>query len=176
MQKYYHYYTNLLGLFAICGLLIAAIAIQFVENEPACPLCLLQRMCFTAVGLTFALNLRLGINSANYGLIILSALLGLFISTRQILLHILPSEPGFGMAIFGLHLYTWAAITFILVIIYGAISLLIPIAPLKEGNQNKLVSFVIGLLLLITLTNLVITFGECAFFECPDNPTSYPYL
>ena len=55
-------------------------------------------------------------------------------STRQILLHILPVDKGYGEPILGLHLYTWALITFEIVILFcGAASMLnryaVPLAP-----------------------------------------------
>ena len=34
------------------------------------------------------------------------------ISTRQILLHITPGDPGYGSVVLGLHLYTWALLIF----------------------------------------------------------------
>lgn len=38
-------------------------------------------------------------------------------STHQILLHIAtPGDPGYGPAVMGLHLYTWAFVTFAIAI------------------------------------------------------------
>jgi hypothetical protein len=43
---------------------------------------------------------------------IIAALLGSVAAGRQILLHMLPGDPGFGAPAFGLHLYTWCFIAF----------------------------------------------------------------
>ena len=45
-------------------------------------------------------------------MMILGALLGMVMSTRQVLLHIKPGDPGYGGTVLGLHFYTWALITF----------------------------------------------------------------
>jgi hypothetical protein len=45
--------------------------------------------------------------------VIIAALLGAAISARQILLHILPGDAGFGSAFLGLHFYSWAFLFFV---------------------------------------------------------------
>jgi hypothetical protein len=40
------------------------------------------------------------------GMAVAAAVLGAVAAGRQILLHILPSDQGFGSPVFGLHLYT----------------------------------------------------------------------
>ena len=37
-------------------------------------------------------------------------------SGRQVLLHILPGDPGYGGEVLGLHLYSWAFIVFATII------------------------------------------------------------
>ena len=73
----------------------------------------------------------------SYGLMIVGAMLGATMSTRQIELHILPGDAGYGEAVLGLHLYTWALITFVVVIAYCAIMLMffanVPVAPGGKG-------------------------------------------
>ena len=48
---------NLLGLLGVSLVLLVAFYYQLFLNELPCPLCLLQRGCFVALGIGFALNL-----------------------------------------------------------------------------------------------------------------------
>ena len=41
---------------------------------------------------------------------ILASLVGSAASIRQILLHIVPPDPGYGPPILGVHLYSWALV------------------------------------------------------------------
>ena len=52
---------NALGMLAVCLVLILAFAYQFALYELPCPLCLLQRVGFVAVGFGLGLNLLYGI-------------------------------------------------------------------------------------------------------------------
>jgi hypothetical protein len=54
---------------------------------------------------------------------ILASLVGSAASIRQILLHIVPPDPGYGPPIFGLHLYSWALVVFACLIASSAIGL-----------------------------------------------------
>ncbi|EOG2476967.1 TPA: disulfide bond formation protein B [Serratia marcescens] len=71
-----------------------------------CPLCQLQRVGLVAIGLGFMMNLRWGVRPSHYGVVLTGA-----VATRQVLLHVLPGDPGFGSAFLGLHFYTWAVVT-----------------------------------------------------------------
>ena len=108
---------NAVAILGICGLLIGAYYIQFVKGEFPCPLCLLQRVAMLGVALGAMMNLRFGIHPAHYGISILSAVLGACISARQILLHINTPGSGYGSPVFGMHLYTWALIAFIVAVV-----------------------------------------------------------
>ena len=54
---------------------------------------------------------------------ILASLVGSAASIRQILLHIVPPDPGYGPPILGLHLYSWALVVFACLIASSAIGL-----------------------------------------------------
>ena len=54
----------------------------------------------------------------------LAAIAGAAFATRQVLLHIMPGDPGYGSAIFGFHYYTWAVIGFCVAIVAIAAILL----------------------------------------------------
>ena len=92
---------NLLALLAICGSLLAAFYYQIAFNELPCPLCQLQRVALTLVGIGMMLNIRFGASNVHYAMILASALVGAATSMRQILLHIAPGDQGYGSALFG---------------------------------------------------------------------------
>jgi disulfide bond formation protein DsbB len=167
---------NALSLYALSGVLIAAFAMQFARNELPCPLCLLQRafMCALAVGPI--LNLRFGPRPSHYALSMLAALAGATVSIRQILLHILPGDPGYGSATFGYHYYTWAFILFAVAIGLLALMLLLDgqFDPREtEPAPGALARTAILLAIGLTAANILSTLAICGFAECPDNPVRY---
>lgn len=84
------HHLNALALLGVGGVLAAAFGLQFVLHELPCPLCLLQRAAFIAVGIGFLLNVRFGSSPAHYGVVLVSAVAGAAMSLRQVLLHIVP--------------------------------------------------------------------------------------
>jgi len=97
---------NTLGLYAISVVLLEAFVFQITLQELPCPLCLLQRVAFTALAVGPILTLRYGPKPSHYGLTIIAALAGAGIASRRVLLHIQPGDPGFGSSILGYHFYT----------------------------------------------------------------------
>jgi len=173
-----HHLGNLLGLLFICIALTVAFIDQISAHDLPCPLCLLQRACFIAVGIMLGMNLYYGIKTSHYGFMLFAGFLGLAISVRQLYLHINFGDPGYGDEIFGLHFYAWAAICFIAILAAIASALIlekgfISINPIVIGWPEKAV--IIVFILLIS-ANLFSTFFECGFTACPDNPVSYELL
>jgi disulfide bond formation protein DsbB len=168
---------NALGLIAIDTVLALAFIDQLWFRDLPCPLCILQRVGFTAAGVGLALNLVFGPRPSHYGMTILGAAVGAAISTRQILLHIVPGTGAYGNAIFGLHLYTWAFIAFALMIIGCAILLLDdrqfarPEPWSSRLSVLPLSAFVVFLALAVG--NVLSTLLICGMGFCPDNPTQY---
>src|SRR5258707_15867760 len=115
---------NALGLYAIALVLVAAFAGQILLNELPCPLCLLQRVLFSLLAIGRILNIRFGPRPSHYALSLLAAVVGATVSARQILLHIMPRDPGYGSALLGYHYYTCAFIAFVAPIVLIAILLL----------------------------------------------------
>src|SRR5260370_4507879 len=115
---------NALGLYGIALVLVAAFAGQILLNELPCPLCLLQRVLFSLLAIGPILNIRFGPRPSHYALSLLAAVVGATVSARQILLHIIPRDPGYGSALLGYHYYTWAFIAFVAAILLIAIVLL----------------------------------------------------
>ena len=112
---------NALGLIAVDTLLVIAFVDQLWFRDLPCPICILQRAGFVAAGFGIALNLLFGPRPSHYGMTILGAAVGAAIAMRQILLHIVPDSGSYGNAVFGMHLYTWAFIGFVLMIIGSAV-------------------------------------------------------
>ena len=71
---------NALGLAGCSGILLVAFLYQFGLGELPCPLCLLQRAAFSAVGLGLVLNVCFGPRPAHYGIVVLGAVADLAIA------------------------------------------------------------------------------------------------
>lgn len=169
---------NLLGLLFICIALLIAFVDQVSAHDLPCPLCLLQRACFIAIGMMLAMNLFYGIKTVHYGFMLFSGLLGLAISVRQLYLHVSPGDAGYGDIFWGLHFYAWAAICFIVILAAIASALILE----KGFNSSTSITahradtiLIIGFILLIA-ANLFSTLFECGFSACPDNPVTYEFL
>ena len=115
---------NALSLYAVALVLAAAFAAQFILHELPCPLCLLQRILFAALAVGPILNIRFGPRPSHYAMSLLAAVAGAVASTRQVLLHIMPGDAGYGSALLGYHYYTWALLGFIAAIVLLAAILL----------------------------------------------------
>src|ERR1700727_1921183 len=115
---------NALSLYALALVLAAAFAAQLLLHELPCPLCLLQRIQFAMLAIGPILNVRWGPRPSHYALSLLAAVVGMAFSTRQILLHIMPGDAGFGTEMLGYHYYTLALIGFAAAIVLLAIVLL----------------------------------------------------
>jgi disulfide bond formation protein DsbB len=79
-------------------MLAAAFAAQFALHELPCPLCLLQRILFAVLAIGPIMNIRWGPRPNHYALSMLAAIAGAVVSTRQVLLHIMPGDGGYGSA------------------------------------------------------------------------------
>jgi len=173
---------NALALLGICAILIGAYYIQFVKGELPCPLCLLQRLALLGVAFGAMMNLRFGIHPTHYGISLLSAVLGAIISARQILLHMNTPGGGYGSAVYGMHLYTWALIIFVVAIVLIGLMLFsdTQYEDFDDFKSTKevgwIATIIFFLVVLITAGNVATTYLECGFQQCPDNPTSYIIL
>jgi disulfide bond formation protein DsbB len=169
---------NALSLYGVAAVLAAAFAAQFILNELPCPLCLLQRIMFTALAIGPILNVRFGPRPSHYALSLLAALIGAMVSTRQVLLHIMPGDAGYGSAMLGYHYYTWALLGFVAAIVLLAMILLFDKqfdgtrTPPASAFARTAVWLVIGL----TALNVISTLLECGLSACADNPVVYELL
>lgn len=85
-----------LGAAACAGLLGFGYYLQFVQNLEPCPLCILQRLAFMALGLSFLIGALIGPGRIGTrivaGLGLLFADLGAAIAGRQVWLQSLPAD------------------------------------------------------------------------------------
>ncbi len=173
----------------IVTVLLGAYVVQFGFHEYPCPLCLLQRMAMmlSALGPAAMLAAIHGprrydwdLMTFAYGSAVVSALLGMCISSRQVLLHILPGDPGYGSAVMGLHLYTWADVVFLVVIAVSGFTMIFAPAlqiARRSGPRPMISKIVLGAFLLVIAANVVTTFVESGFnLFLPDDPTSYELI
>jgi disulfide bond formation protein DsbB len=179
MSRAFALTLNALGLYALAAVLAGAFAAQWLLHELPCPLCLLQRLQFTLLAIGPILNLRFGPRPSHYALSLLAAVVGAAFSTRQVLLHILPGDAGYGTALFGYHYYSLALIGFAVAIVLLAAMLLFDrqfeadnarVAP--GAFATTAVWLVIGL----TAANVASTLLECGFGACAENPVVYELL
>ncbi|MGI9163507.1 MAG: disulfide bond formation protein B, partial [Mycobacterium sp.] len=148
--------------------MLSAFFIQFVKGEFPCPLCMLQRygMILATIGALFVImqarrgTLTIARYAQGLGMGLIAVLAGASVSVRQIELHILPGDPGYGEPFLRLHLYTWAFVTFAIVMIYiGAMLMLmpkgIPAAPAAGSAGWKLSTAIIWLFIAVVAANVV---------------------
>ena len=170
---------NTLALYAISGVLLFAFYWQFAYDELPCPLCLLQRVAIAALAVGPILTIRHGPKPSSYGLVIIAALLGGAIAARQILLHIMPGDAGFGSAFLGAHFYTWAFLFFVSAILAAGVMLTFDkqFAPeAKAPRIGTIEGLAIWLIIGLTALNAASALLECGFSGCPGNPVRYELL
>ncbi len=171
-----------LNVWVLVLILAAGFGVQLTAGEPPCPLCVLQRIALMlcALGpLYVLLQNRSGALTCRdlaigNGIAIVSALVGAAISARQVLLHILPGDPGFGSPLLGLHLYTWCLIAFICQIAASGL-MLIGTAWLAEQPVSWRTTNVTAIAFIaIVSANLVSVIVEAGLhWDLPSNPTGY---
>lgn len=170
------------NILVITGVLSGSLFIQTVWGEYPCPLCMVQRisMMLCALGQVYILS-RFSTEkrfdwkdfATGHALTLFAALGGLAMSARQILLHIVPPDPGFGSAILGFHLYTWGLLVFLAEILAVAINLAIAPRTMDTVNitDRRLTWFVLLCFVLAVFVMGTATFIEEGFhWILPDDP------
>lgn len=168
---------NAVGLLGIGTVLALAFIDQIWFRDLPCPLCILQRVGFFAAGFGIALNIVFGPKPSHYGVAIIGAVGGAAIAMRQILIHIVPGTGSYGNPVFGLHLYTWAFIAFVVIVVGCAIMLLDDRQFSRvEPMSARLKPFPLSALLLflvLAVANIFSTIALCGAGFCPDEPKDY---
>lgn len=168
---------NAVGLLGIGTVLALAFIDQLWFRDLPCPLCILQRVGFFAAGFGIALNIIFGPKPSHYGVAIIGAVGGAAISMRQILIHIVPGTGSYGNPVFGLHLYTWAFIAFVVIVVGCAIMLLddrqFARAEPMSVRLKPLPLSALLLFLVLAVANIFSTVALCGAGFCPDEPKDY---
>ncbi|MBR0737603.1 disulfide bond formation protein B [Bradyrhizobium liaoningense] len=171
---------NMLGLLGVSSVLAVAFYYQLALGELPCPLCLLQRAGFIAIGMGFLFNLRLGERRSHDAMILIASLVTGFVSLRQVSLHLAPGDPGYGSTLFGLHFYTWALIAAAGVVCYVALVLVLKdVAGDRDGDAptgGQASNAAFAIFTLLVAANLLSTVLECGAGQCEDNPVRYLLL
>lgn len=176
-------YANAANAWALGLVLLAAFAAQFLAGEPPCPLCVLQRVALmqAAIGPCYVLlcSRRSGLTARDIAggasMTILASLLGAAVSTRQILLHILPGDPGFGSAVLGYHMYTWCMVVFTCNILAAGVQLA-GLHWFQSGPYRavRLAPATTAMVVVLLIANIISTFAESGFaWDLPADPTGY---
>lgn len=172
-----------LNVLVICSILLSSFFIQVVLGEFPCPLCMVQRisMMLCALGQVYILACLLHNRELHFkdfmlgnGMTLFAALAGMLMSTRQILLHIVPPDPGYGDPILGLHIYTWALLIFFAELIAVGLNLLLmPRTGISiPQGLEKWTKWLFILLAFVIFSFAVATFIEEGFhWVLPDDPT-----
>jgi len=171
---------NMLGLLGISLILTVAFTYQLALGELPCPLCLLQRAGFIAIGMGFLFNMRLGERPSHYAMILIACLVTGVIAMRQVSLHLAPGDPGYGSALWGLHFYTWALIAAVGVVSYVALVFVLKDATGRREADEPVTGLapnvVFAVFALLVAANLLSTVLECGAGQCDDNPARYLLL
>lgn len=174
----------ILGYTLVIGM---ALLLQFMLGELPCPLCMLQRyaMILSTLGaLWIVCEAESGTLTAprymqGLGLGVLGALAGAIFGGRQVMLHILPGDPGYGAPVMGLHLYSWAFVTFAVVILFSAVLSVLAPAALPEAPRAKSLEARISaavrlaFLAIVAINAVMIVFLEGFAWVLPDDPKGY---
>ncbi|MEO6846853.1 MAG: disulfide bond formation protein B [Chthoniobacterales bacterium] len=170
---------------AVCFVLTGSVLYQFVLGELPCPLCVMQRLSFllACVGPILILRARnaeapshKSFDARCFALTIFASLAGGAVSGRQILLHIVPPDPGYGPPVLHVHLYTWALIVFVCLIISSAAGVMDLVA-----HPKVLSSWLVkgAMLWIMTLAVVIVTatFVMEGFHKAlPGDPKRYELL
>ena len=127
------------------------------------------------------MNVRWWPRPSHYALSLFAAAAGFAFSTRQVLLHILPGDPGYGTALLGYHYYTLALVAFAASIVLISVMLLFdrqfePQEPRKFDAPDLFATGAVWLVIALTALNVLSTLLKCGFGACADNPIVYELL
>lgn len=159
---------------------ITALVFQFLFYELPCPLCLLQRFGFLAIGYGCILSFKNHAKTEHNIIIIISIIFTMAVAIRQVLLHIAPHDPGYGSTFLGIHFYTWSVLLSVLLITsmdsLSVIDLSLHKTLLNIPYANHIPTICKITLIILVIINVISTYLECGFSMCPANPTQYLLL
>ncbi|MBY5920758.1 disulfide bond formation protein B [Ferrimonas balearica] len=116
---------------------IACIILGFGMGDNPCALCWQERTAMVLVSLIALFITRYGFKPKYIGLLLLTAVYGLFAGYRHSSAHILRDiGQGFGPAIFGVHTYVWVIVVFLVILIFAGVLLLLQGDKLVQWTEN----------------------------------------
>ena len=158
------YNWNIIVLFILSCTLLGSIIIQTIIGELPCPLCYSQRLGLVLMGAGVLLNLCYGEQRQHHAVILISALFTQVVAARQILLTI-QNNSAVGTDIFGFHLYTWAFITALAMILFVSMRLIA-----KDYKQHVVKSiwttWVAAFFLIVVFAQVPLVFLQCGVGVC----------
>ena len=176
-------YASAANAWVLVAILLGAFATQFLDSAPPCPLCEMQRIAMLLAALGPCLVLLRARRNAlaardiavGAGIVVLASLVGAAISIRQILLHILPGDPGFGVPVMGYHMYTWALVVFACNLLGAGLQLAglnwFQSGPERAPALARWTALAVAAML---VANILSVTAEAGFaWKLPDNPTGY---
>src|SRR5260221_3319103 len=125
------------------------------------------------------LTLPSGPGPSHYAVSLFPATAGAAFATRQILLHIMPGDLGYGSALLGYHYYSWVFIGFAVAIIALAAMLLFDEQFRDDGKPQPAGAFARAaswLVIALTALNVGSTLLECGFGPWSGQPLGYELL
>ncbi|WP_245501042.1 disulfide bond formation protein B [Lichenibacterium minor] len=159
-------------LFGVAAVLAAALVLQFGFGEAPCPLCLLERVGMFGACFGLMMHFRPGDSVRAAGIGLVSATFLLVVSTRQVLLDIVP-RPGHayvGSAVLGLHMPVWAVVIAAALIAGFAGRLALFGAAPRDARRSPRVARLAGwaglAVVALAAVNLAAVLLQCGFGEC----------
>jgi disulfide bond formation protein DsbB len=166
---HFHRTLNVIFIFVLSAVLLAAFFYQFIVGEEPCFLCFLQRLQMIAIAAALLMNLRFGIKVQHYGLAILSALLGRIVALRHISFHFCSTGKPEMPPVLGYELYAWAFIVFTCSLVAcGLLLILMGYSKRQDyhptwGFWEKASACLVGA---IALGNVVNALIDCGIYSC----------
>ena len=93
------------------------------------------------------------------------------VSLRQVLLHVLPGDKGYGSTFLELHFYTWAFVGYVGLLLALAILLILPNREVR--SRSLFANVLVMIFILLVAGNLISTLLECGVGSCADDPVKY---
>lgn len=165
---------NFLALFATCAVLLFVLYWQLVGGEQPQSLALLQRIALIGIGLGFLLNVRFGSSESHFGVVVVSAAIGLVVAARQMLAYAAANGVKLGPQMFEWHFYTWSLVGFLGAIVLAGLLLFIEgqfVEGVRDTRPSGAAQAAGWLFVLVAVAHVVAALLQCGFEACFDAPS-----
>ncbi|MGC3029217.1 disulfide bond formation protein B [Burkholderia sp. DN3021] len=165
---------NAVALFGTSAVLLAAFKYQFVDGELPCTLCTLIRGGVILMGMGFLFNLIFGVKQRNYAVTLIGALILGAVSSRFMLIHIVPGGPATTAGVFmGMHQYTVTALGAVAAVVYTAFLMMLPVETESLSTTCIVHKAVIWLFVAMVAANTVSIIIEAGWNADITDPHAY---